>query len=83
MIYPSVFFSIGAFLILLLVILAAVSIVLWFWMLVDCLKRPDDKFAYGGNNAKIVWILVIIFTGLIGALIYYFLIKKMDIISSD
>lgn len=53
-------------------------IVLWFWMLIDCLKRPDDKFAVGGNNAKLICILVIIFTGLIGALIYYFLIKRMD-----
>ncbi len=77
-IYPSMLFSIGAFLILLSIILAVALVVLWLWMLIDCLKRPDDKFAYGGNNAKIVWILVIIFTGLIGALIYYFLIKKTD-----
>ncbi len=77
-IYPSMLFSIGAFLILLSVILGAALVVLWLWMLIDCLKRPDDKFAYGGNNAKIVWILVIILTGLIGALIYYFLIKKTD-----
>lgn len=53
-------------------------IVFWLWMLIDCLKRPDDKFAIGGNNAKLIWILVIIFTGLIGALIYYFLIKRTD-----
>jgi hypothetical protein len=53
-------------------------IVLWFWMLIDCLKRPDDMFKIGGNNARLVWILVIIFTGLIGALIYYFLIKKKE-----
>ncbi len=51
-------------------------IVLWFWMLIDCLKRPDDKFAAGGNNAKLIWVLIIIFTGLIGALLYYFLIKR-------
>lgn len=69
-------FSIGAFLILFIVILAVALFVLWLWMLIDCLKRPDDKFAYGGNNARLIWILVIIFTGLIGALIYYFLIKK-------
>ena len=78
MILPSLLLSIGAFLILLLVILGAALIVLWLWMLIDCLKRPDDKFAYGGNNAKLIWIIVIIFTGLIGALIYYFLIKKTD-----
>ncbi len=54
------------------------AIVFWLWMLIDCLKRPDDKFKIGGNNAKLIWILVIIFTGLIGALIYYFLIKRTD-----
>ncbi|MCZ7399248.1 MAG: PLDc N-terminal domain-containing protein [Candidatus Methanoperedens sp.] len=69
-------FTIGTFLILLFVILAVALFVLWFSMLIDCLKRPDDKFVYGGNNARLIWILVIIFTGLIGALIYYFLIKK-------
>lgn len=53
-------------------------IVFWFWMLIDCLKRLDDNFAVGGNNAKLIWVLVIIFTGLIGALIYYFLIKRTD-----
>lgn len=51
-------------------------LVLWLLMLIDCLKRPDDKFAYGGTNAKLIWILVIIFLGLIGALVYYFLIKR-------
>ena len=70
---------IGQFLILILIILAlAALIVLWLWMLIDCLKRPDGKFKYGGNNAKLIWILVIILTALIGALIYYFLIKKTD-----
>lgn len=53
-------------------------IVFWFWMLIDCLKRLDDNFAVGGNNAKLIWVLVIIFTGFIGALIYYFLIKRTD-----
>lgn len=53
-------------------------IVFWLWMLIDCLKRQDDMFKFGGNNAKLIWILVIIFTGLIGAIIYYFLIKRTD-----
>ncbi len=53
-------------------------IVFWLWMLIDCLKRPDEQFKVGGNNAKLIWVLVIIFTGLIGALIYYFLIKRQD-----
>jgi hypothetical protein len=61
---------------LLLIPLIILFLVLWVWMLIDCIKRPDDKFAYGGNYAKLIWILVIIFTGFIGSLIYYFLIKR-------
>lgn len=57
-------------------IFVGILFVFWLWMLIDCLKRPDDKFAIGGNNAKLIWVLVIIFTGFIGALIYYFLIKR-------
>ncbi len=60
------------------IIIAIVLFVLWLWMLIDCLKRRDEKFAIGGNYARLIWVLVIIFTGLIGALIYYFLIKKKD-----
>lgn len=59
-----------------LILAAAILLVFWLWMLIDCLKRPDDKFAIGGKDAKLIWILVIIFTGLIGALLYYFLIKR-------
>ncbi len=64
------------FLILPFVILIILGFIFWLWMLIDCLKRPDDKFATGGNYAKLIWILVIIFTGFIGALIYFFLVKK-------
>lgn len=54
------------------------AIVFWLWMLTDCLKRQDDKFAVGGNNAKLIWVLVIVFTGIIGALVYYFMIEIRD-----
>ncbi len=60
---------------LLILIPVVILLVIWIMMLIDCLKRPDDRFAIGGNNAKLIWILVIILTGFIGALIYYFLIK--------
>lgn len=51
-------------------------VIFWLWMLRDCLKRPDDKFAIGGIHAKLIWTIVIIFTGFIGALFYFFLIKR-------
>ena len=70
--------GVGAIFFLIAVILGIVLFVFWLWMLIDCLKRPDDKFAIGGNYAKLIWVLVIIFTGFIGALIYYFLVKRKD-----
>ena len=67
--------AIGTMELLLILPFVILGFVFWLWMLIDCLKRPDDKFAIGGNNAKLIWVLVIIFTGFIGALIYYFIIK--------
>jgi len=49
------------------------SIVFWILMLVDCVKRKFKE-----DVEKIVWVLVIILTGIIGALIYYFIVKVKD-----
>lgn len=37
----------------------------WIWMLVDCARREFD-----GPNDKLIWILVIVLAGALGALIY-------------
>ncbi|MBD3155280.1 MAG: hypothetical protein GF368_01340 [Candidatus Aenigmarchaeota archaeon] len=50
---------------LLLVIL---SFVFWLWMLIDCLQR---RF-----RDKLVWVLVLILLGPLGALLYLFLVKN-------
>jgi hypothetical protein len=42
--------------------------VLWIWALIDALRVPDDAMYPTGN--KLVWVLVIILTGFIGAIIY-------------
>ncbi len=70
-------------LILPFVILGILGFVFWLWMLIDCLKRPDDRFAIGGNYAKLIWVLVIVFVGFIGALIYYFLVKRRGLQSQE
>ena len=44
-----------------------VSFLIWLWMLIDCITRTPSE-----GNRKLIWILVIIFTGIIGALIYAF-----------
>jgi phospholipase D-like protein len=41
------------------------STVLWIWMLVECATKESNE-----GNDKLVWILMIIFAQLIGALIY-------------
>jgi len=41
--------------------------VFWIWMLVDCAKNEPRK-----GNERIVWVLIIALTHLLGALIYYF-----------
>jgi len=41
-------------------------LVFWIWMLIDCVQREFE------GNGKIIWILVIVLLGWIGALIYLF-----------
>lgn len=43
------------------------AVALWIWMLIDCAANEQSE-----GNDKIVWILVILFTHLLGALIYFF-----------
>lgn len=66
-------FFIGLMILLVLAFFALVifAFVFWIMMIVDCAKRK-----FKTDSDKIVWILVIIFTQIIGALIYYFVVKK-------
>jgi hypothetical protein len=57
--------------ILCIIALIVFVIVFWIMMLIDSIQRK-----YKDSNDKVVWVLVIIFTGLIGALIYYFVVKR-------
>ena len=57
-----------------LVFFAAVMIgtlVFWILMLVDVVKRDFKK-----SEEKIVWLLIILFFHFIGALVYYFVVKR-------
>ena len=57
--------AIGGVLIL-LVVLALVA--LWIWALVDAIRVPDDADYRAGT--KLLWVLVIVLTGFIGAAVY-------------
>lgn len=45
--------------------LTVVSFVLWIWALIDCLQHEPSS-----GNEKIVWVIVILLTHWIGALLY-------------
>jgi len=54
------------------IILILAIMVVWLWLLIDCLRRDD----FAKENDKLLWAIVIIFSGVLGALIYYFLVKR-------
>jgi len=47
--------------------LGFLGIGLWIWMLIDCVKNEPS------GNDKIMWVIIIIFTGIIGAAMYLFI----------
>ena len=59
------------FLILLIIALAIFALVFWIMMLVDAAKRK-----FKDSTERVLWIILMVFTGLIGAIIYYFVVKK-------
>jgi uncharacterized membrane protein YphA (DoxX/SURF4 family) len=61
----------------LFVVLANILIFLfWGWMFIDCLRREEFP-------DKIVWVIVLLFTYLLGAILYLIMVKgkppKLDI----
>ncbi len=46
---------------------AVLATIFWVWMLIDCATKEPSE-----GNDKVVWLLVILLTHIVGALIYYF-----------
>ena len=67
--------GVGGFILLMLLVMAIFVFLFVFWiiMIIDCVKRE-----FKGENDKVVWILVLVFLGFIGAIIYYFVVKVND-----
>jgi hypothetical protein len=60
--------ALGIFLMFLILGIAAT--IFWIWMIIDCLQNEPS------GSEKIVWLLVIIFLHLLGALIYFFVRRQ-------
>jgi len=65
---------IGALFFLLFAALVLGASVFWIVMIVECATKEP-----AGGNEKLIWILIIIFTHWIGALIYYFVRRPQRI----
>jgi hypothetical protein len=60
----------GAVLFLMFTVMPFVFMLLigfWIWMLVDCVTKESSQ-----GNDKLVWVLILVLTNWIGALIYFF-----------
>jgi hypothetical protein len=47
--------------------LGLASTAFWIWMIVDCATKEPSE-----GNDKLIWLLVIVLAGVVGAIIYYF-----------
>ena len=54
-----------------MIVIPMLLLAFWIWMIIDCATRK-----FKNDTDRVVWILVIIFTSVIGALIYYFVVKR-------
>ncbi len=54
-------------------VLSILAMIFWIFMIVDAAKRK-----FNNENDKTLWILVVVLAGVIGAIVYYFVIKKPD-----
>jgi len=66
MIFGLVILAIAAFFIL--------QMVMWIWMLIDCLQNEPST-----GNEKVIWVLLMVFLGIIGSMLYYFIRRPQRI----
>ena len=66
----SFFVGIGVFMLILMIAIPILLLTFWTWMIVDCATRK-----FKSDTDRIFWILIILFANVIGAFIYYFVIK--------
>jgi len=57
--------------VLIIICTGILGTVFWILMIVDCAKRK-----FKNDNDKIVWIVLLALTHLLGATIYYFVVKR-------
>ena len=69
----TVIYNFGLLFFFPLILIAILSFVFWIIMLIDAATRK-----FKGESDKVVWVLVIVLVGIVGALIYYFVVYMKD-----
>lgn len=71
-------------------LLAIAGIIFSIFMLIDCLKRPASKFVYpltkNGEYDKLIWAAAILLSlsfYCVGAIVYFFVVKRAKPESSE
>ncbi|HZS44045.1 MAG TPA: PLDc N-terminal domain-containing protein [Blastocatellia bacterium] len=45
--------------------------IFWIWMLIDCVTNNHIK-----DNEKLLWVIVLVFSHLIGSILYFFIVRQ-------
>lgn len=56
--------------------LVIAGLVFWIMMIVDVAKREESQFPNSTGSSKTIWLIVVILLGIIGAIVYYFAVKR-------
>ena len=72
----AVFFMVWFYFIIVSMIISIALFIFWIIALIDCIKRDNKDFAIGGENAKLIWILILVLVRSITPVVYYLLIMK-------
>ena len=75
--YPTLAFGFGSLADLFILALVLLPSIFWLVELIDVVRRrfPDP-------TVKIVWVLVVIFTHFVGALVYYFVGRRQGTLAA-
>ena len=55
------------------IIIAVLVFIFWIWMIVDCAKRR-----FRNDAEKIIWLIVIVLLGWLGALVYLIVVRNIN-----
>lgn len=65
----------GILFILFIILVVFIGSIFWIWMLIDAIVSRNLT-----DNEKIIWVIIIFFTHFVGALIYFFVGRRKQVI---